>query len=285
MTDHRLTRRAALLGLAAGPAVLTGRSTAEVPAERVPTAAEAEAQAIAAHQNLAAMPGLQMAGNEQIAILVYPGMTALDVVGPHYFLASLLGASVHMVTTGADLAPVESDLGLAIAPTVTLRDCPTGLDLLLLPGGTDGMLAVGQDGAALGFLRDRAVDTRLLASVCTGSWLWGLAGQLSGRRATSHWVLRDHLTAFGATPVDARLVEDGNLWTAAGVSAGLDLGIALTAALRGRPYAEAMMLQAEYAPAPPFPGGTPATTPEPVAQAMSDMYAPFAVAALALAGG
>jgi transcriptional regulator GlxA family with amidase domain len=132
-----------------------------------------------------------------------------------------------------------------------------------------------EDDAVLAALRARVGPDTLVTSVCTGSMILAAAGLLKGRRATSHWVTRPSLAAFGATPVDARVVEDGNLMTGAGVSAGLDLGVAIVARLRGKPYAEALMLQAEYAPEPPLPGGTPASTDPAIAEPMRDMFAPL----------
>ena len=104
----------------------------------------------------------------------------------------------------------------------------------------------------------------------------GKAGLLKGKRATSHWLARPVLADYGATPVDARVVTDGNVTTGAGVSAGLDFGLAVVEALRGRPYAAALMLQAEYRPEPPFASGTLATTAADVGGMMNQMYLPLA---------
>lgn len=231
---------------------------------------------------LAAAPGMRMDGSEQVALLLYPGLTALDLVGPHYMLASMLGATVHLVAGDAS-APVPSDLGLAIQPTTDFAGCPADLDVLLVPGGTKGTLAAMADAATIGFVADRAARAQWVTSVCTGSLILGQAGLLRGRRATSHWAVRDVLSSFGAVPVDARVVADGRVVTGAGVSAGLDLGLALVARLRGAGYAEAVRLQAEYAPQPPVPGGTPATTDPAIVAMMTDLFAPFAEAAGAAA--
>lgn len=230
-----------------------------------------------AHDDLMEIPGMKMHGSEQIAMLLYPGFTALDLVGPHYFFACLMGATVHLVTTEPTLAPVTSDLGLAIVPTITLKDCPAKLDLTFVPGGTIGTLATMQNPAVMEWLRRHHAAGALTTSVCTGSLVLAKAGLLKGKRATCHWAGLAELALFGATPVSERVVTDGTIVTGAGVSAGLDLGIALTARLRGRPYAEAMMLQAEYAPQPPFPGGTLETTPEIIRTPMVAMLQPFAV--------
>lgn len=225
------------------------------------------------------VPDFQVAGSEQIAMLLYPGFTALDLVGPHYMFACMMGATVHLVTTERSLRPVASDLGLAIAPTTTMRRCPQALDILFVPGGTFGTIDVMKNRTVLEFVRARAIQSRHVTSVCTGSLILGKAGLLAGKRATSHWVTRDILAEFGAIPVNERVVTDANVTTGAGVSAGLDFGLALLAALRGDNYARAIQLQAEYAPAPPFNAGSTETAPESVTDAMRSLFTPFAVAA------
>jgi putative intracellular protease/amidase len=227
-------------------------------------------------EEMARIVGPGLFGQEQVAMLLYPGFTALDLVGPHYFFACMFGAKVHLVTTGSDLSPVPSDLGLAISPTVTMADTPDELDVLFVPGGTAGTLAVmGQD-PVLGWIKDRASRAKHVTSACTGSMVLAKAGLLRGKRATSHWAVRQVLADFGAIPVDERVVVDGNVLTGAGVSAGIDFAIALVEMLRGRPYAEGLVLQAEYAPDPTIKGGTVATTSAPVAGMMSAMFAPIA---------
>jgi len=293
-------RRALLQGLTGAalltPALALGKATAaraasSAPAHSAPVHADsanpapAEQQAMA-DQHMESMtrvlgPGLW--GQEQIAMLVYPGFTALDLVGPHYFFACLFGATVHLVTTEADLSPVASDLGLAIAPTVSMADAPRDCDVLFVPGGTDGTRAVMTRADTMAWIRDRAARARWITSVCTGSMVLGAAGLLRGRKATSHWATHGVLADFGAIPVDSRIVADGNILTAAGVSAGLDFALALVERLRGRPYAQGLMLQAEYRPDPPFAGGTLATTPDAVGTMMADMFRPVAERFRALA--
>ena len=186
-----------------------------------------------------------------------------------------MGAKVHLVTTEPTLAPVSSDLGLAIVPTMTMADCPKNLDLIFVPGGSEGTMNVMTNKVAIAFIADRASRAKHVTSVCTGSMILGKAGLLKGKRATSHWSARPVLTDFGAIPVEARVVTDGNVTTGAGVSAGLDFAIAIVAALRGKAYAQTLMLEAEYHPEPPFPGGTLATTPADVGAMMTEMFAPL----------
>lgn len=225
-----------------------------------------------------------MMGSEQIAMLVYPGFTALDLVGPHFFLSGLMGAKVHLVTNQPDLAPVVSDAGLAITPTARLEDMTGHLDVIFVPGGFQGTLGAMVHQPTLDFLKQASPQARVVTSVCTGSFILAAAGLLKGRRATSHWAARESLSAFGVTPVDQRVVIDGKFVTGAGISAGLDAGLAIVEVLRGRPYAQAQMLQAEYAPVPPFPGGRPETTTPAITAAMQQMLGGFNARARAIAG-
>ena len=192
----------------------------------------------------------------RIAMLLYPGMTALDVAGPQEMLAGLAPGSLYLVARTP--GPVPSDTGLGLVATTGFSDCPADLDVLFVPGG-DGTPAQMRDSATLAFLSDRASRARWVTSVCTGSLVLGAAGLLKGYRATSHWCVRDTvLPLLGATPVDARVVCDRNRVTAAGMSAGLDFALALAARLRGEDYARTAQLVAEYAPEPPFTAGSPA---------------------------
>jgi putative intracellular protease/amidase len=212
-------------------------------------------------------------GKEQIGMVLYPGMTALDLVGPQYMFANLMGATVHLLAP--NLRPVTSDTRMAIVPTTTFARAPRDLDILFVPGGGAGTLAAMKDEALLAFVADRGSRARWVTSVCTGSLVLGAAGLLRGYRATSHWVARDLLSEAGAIAVDQRVVQDRNRVTGAGVSAGLDLGLTLVGTMRDQPYAEAVQLLAEYAPEPPFRAGTPATAPTEITALMSDMFKEF----------
>ena len=222
-------------------------------------------------------------GIDHIGMLVYPGFTALDFVGPHHFLGGMPNAKVHVVTTQGDLSPVPSDLGLMVEPTTTMADCPADLTVLFVPGGTGGTIAAARDHEILDFVADRAARATYITSVCTGSLVLGAAGVLRGKRATSHWATLDTLARFDATPVADRIVRDGNIITGAGVSAGLDFGIALAEELRGRIYAEAGVLISEYAPEPPIDAGTLATARPEIAALLKANLAGFVAEADALA--
>jgi cyclohexyl-isocyanide hydratase len=265
----KITRRKLITGAVGLSAV--GAAAVAVK-EQLPSVDEATRMA-KAHDALMKLPDLKLYGDEKIAMLLYPGFTALDMVGPNYFLASMMGAKVHLVA--ATLDPVKTDLGYALVPDTTFADCPEALDVLFVPGGATGTLAAARHAPTLDFVRARAAKARYISSVCTGSLILGAAGLLTGKRATSHWLVREELAGFGAIPVDERVVVDGNLYTGAGVSAGLDLGLTLLGELRGAAYAEAMQLQAEYAPKPPYDAGTPERSRPEVLEGLRMMYANF----------
>ncbi|HTV44081.1 MAG TPA: DJ-1/PfpI family protein [Stellaceae bacterium] len=188
-------------------------------------------------------------------MLVFPNLTQLDLTGPYEVLARLPGSSTLLLAK--DLQPVRSELGLAILPTTTLADCPQ-LDLVLVPGGP-GINPLLEDSEVLGFLRRTAATARYVVGICTGSLVLGAAGLLRGRRAATHWMSREFLPAFGAEPVADRIVRDGNLYTGGGVTAGIDVALAVAADIAGSTTAEAIQLAIEYDPAPPFASGSPAT--------------------------
>ena len=213
-----------------------------------PTEAENDAD-VAAHEK----------SRLQIGMLLYPGLSALDLVGPHPFFAELSNSQVHLLWK--DKEPVVSSLGYSIVPTTSIKDCPHDLDVLFVPGGTSGTFAMMDDDEILSFLADRGGRARYVTSVCTGSLVLGAAGLLNGYHATSHWRFRDLLPMFGATPVEDRVVTDRNRITGGGVTAGIDFGLVIASRLRGRPAAEVLQLYNEYDPHPPFAAGTPAVAP------------------------
>lgn len=210
-------------------------------------------------------------GKEVIALVVYPQFTALDLIGPQYMFASLMGAKVHLVAKSKD--PVKSDTGVVFVPDLAFADCPSELDVLFVPGGTVGTLAAMQDAETIRFLQDRGARARFVTAVCTGSLVLGAAGLLRGYKATSHWMTRPLLRHFGSEAVDARVVRDRNRVTGGGVTAGIDFGLTLAAEFRDREYAQALQLLAEYDPQPPFDAGSPAKAPAKVRQDMETMMA------------
>ncbi|MGX1305984.1 cyclohexyl-isocyanide hydratase [Amorphus suaedae] len=207
----------------------------------------------------------------QIGLLVFPKVQQLDLTAPYEVFASAPGTQVHLVWK--DLAPLTSATGLTLAPTVTFADCPA-LDVICVPGG-GGINPLLTDAEVLDFIRRQAAGARLVTSVCTGSLVLGAAGLLKGRRATTHWNAHDMLSRFGAIPVDDRVVRDGNLITAGGVTSGIDFGLTVLAELFGEVEAQTVQLAMEYAPAPPFASGTPHEAPAEVLALARKRLAPM----------
>lgn len=190
-----------------------------------------------------------------IGLLVFPKVQQLDLTGPYEVFATVPGVTVHLVWK--NLEPLLASTGLTLIPTQTFADCPP-LDVLCVPGGA-GIDVLLEDPHTLAFIRERAKNTKYLASVCTGALLLGAAGLLYGKRATTHWASHDLLERFGAVAVHERVVRDGNLITGGGVTAGIDFALTLVSELFDEVLAQTVQLQLEYAPAPPFNAGHPAT--------------------------
>jgi cyclohexyl-isocyanide hydratase len=195
-------------------------------------------------------------------LLLFPNLTQLDLTGPYEVLARLPEAETLLLAKTLD--PVRTEHGLALLPQTRLADCPA-LDLVLVPGGP-GVNPLLEDSEVLDFLRRSAAAARWVVSVCTGALVLGAAGLLRGRRAATHWLSRELLPAFGAEPVSERVVIDGKFVTGGGVTAGIDVALAVAAEVAGRGAAEAIQLAIEYDPVPPFASGSPATA-DPAIQA------------------
>jgi putative intracellular protease/amidase len=198
----------------------------------------------------------------RIAILIFDRLTALDAIGPYEILSRLPGAELSFVAT--ERGPRRTDTGsLGLHADLALDELPDP-DLLLVPGGA-GSDALMDDPEVLDWVRAADGGSTWTTSVCTGSLVLGAAGILRGRRATTHWAHLDRLRDAGAEPVAERVVEDGKLVTAAGVSAGIDMALTLAARIAGQHVAEAIQLGIEYDPQPPFNSGSPASaSPETV---------------------
>ena len=197
-------------------------------------------------------------------MVLFPGLTQLDLTGAYEVLARMPDTRVHLVAR--TLQPVRSEWGLAILPDATFADAPP-LDMLCVPGGW-GINDHLDDDELLDFLRSRGEHARYVTSVCSGALLLGAAGLLRGYRATTHWMSLDLLSALGAEPVRDRVVRDRNRITGAGVTAGIDFGLAVAAELFGAATAQRIQLAIEYAPAPPFGSGTPDSAPDDICRAL-----------------
>ena len=198
-----------------------------------------------------------------IAVLAYDGMTALDAVGPAQVLAAMPGARVMWVA--AEPGPKRTDAGMAIVAGKSLGELPRP-DVVLVPGALD-VRPVMKDERVLAWLRTAHETTQWTTSVCTGALILGAAGLLTGKRATTHWLMLDRLRAFGAEPVAERVVQDGKIVTGAGVSAGIDMALRLVQIVAGDAAAQVVQLAIEYDPAPPFAGGSPKTAPAAIVDA------------------
>lgn len=192
-----------------------------------------------------------------IAFILFDNVTQLDFSGPVQFLSRLPGAQTHVVTK--DGKAVTTDCGFSILPTTSFDDCPPA-DIICVPGGHGVRHAVG-DAEIVGFVREQAKGATWVTSVCTGAFILGAAGLLSGKGATTHWAYTHLLPLFGAVHQQARVVRDGNLVTAGGVTSGIDFALELMALAQGEDVARSVQLALEYDPAPPFDGGHPARAP------------------------
>ncbi|GII96021.1 DJ-1/PfpI family protein [Sinosporangium siamense] len=199
----------------------------------------------------------------KIGSFLFEGLDQIDLTGPFEVLSQIPNSTYSVFGKTTD--PVRDIHGLKLTADATLAEAPQ-LDVLHVPGGF-GQEALMEDDEVLDWVRRQALGAHSVFSVCTGALICGAAGLLVGRRATTHWSAFHLLPYFGATPVDERVVVDGNWVFAAGVTAGIDGALRLAAGLRGRRAAERIQLAMQYAPEPPFDSGTPQSAPAEVLEA------------------
>jgi len=204
-----------------------------------------------------------------VGFVIFPELTQLDFTGPLQVLARLPDSVTHIVAKSK--APVPSDCGLSLVPTLTFANCPA-LDLICVPGGVNGVIGAIGDRETVQFVRHQAGTAKYVTSVCTGAFVLGVAGLLKGRRVTTHWAYTDLLALVGATYEKGRVVKDGNLITAGGVTAGIDFGLSVVAEIAGETTARAIQLGIEYDPAPPFDSGHPDRASAAVKATLSARY-------------
>ena len=200
----------------------------------------------------------------QIAIPLYPGFTALDAIGPYQVLVHLLGVDVVLCAETTGTVSDEDD-HLHLRVDATFADVPNP-DVIVVPGGTITRRIALDRGAIVDWIAAVHPTTTYTTSVCTGALLLGAAGILDGLDATTHWGAYDDLATFGARPTEQRIVRQGKVFTAAGVSAGIDLALTLAAELQGPEMAQAIQLGIEYDPQPPFDSGAPSKAPAAIRQ-------------------
>ena len=204
-----------------------------------------------------------------IGFVIFPDLTQLDFTGPLQVLSRLPGGKTHIIAKTLD--PVPSDCGLGLMPTTTLAECPA-LDMICIPGGS-GVAVAMRDPETISFVRRQAERARYVTSVCTGAFVLGAAGILKNRRATTHWAYTDLLPLVGATHESARVVWDGNVVTAGGVTSGIDFGLEIVAQVADVGVAQAIQLGIEYDPKPPFDCGRPDRAPASVRRILEPRYA------------
>jgi cyclohexyl-isocyanide hydratase len=214
-----------------------------------------------------------------IVFVLFDAVTQLDFTGPAQFLSRLPGAQIHVAASTLD--PVMTDCGFAILPTVSFADCPQA-DLLCVPGGV-GVAPALADAALIDFVARQASAATWVTSVCTGAFILGRAGLLEGKRATTHWGYTQLLGHFGTEYVAERVVTDGTVITAGGVTSGIDFALTVIAAVAGEDVAKNVQLTLEYDPAPPFVGGTPATSDSAIVAGMRQRFYDAAAARMAAA--
>ncbi len=194
----------------------------------------------------------------QIAIPLFDRITALDAIGPYEVLSRMPGAEVLFVA--AEPGPKRTDTGaLALTAERALGDVSQP-EIVLVPGG-EGTRDQPHD-ELIAWIQEAHQTSRWTTSVCTGALLLGAAGVLDGLRATTHWLFFDQLREFGAEPTLERVVEQGKVVTAAGVSSGIDMALRLVQVIAGDDIAKAVQLSIEYDPQPPLDAGSPAKAPE-----------------------
>jgi cyclohexyl-isocyanide hydratase len=204
-----------------------------------------------------------------VGFVIFPELTQLDFTGPQQVLARLPQSAMHIIAKSA--APVPSDSGLGLIPTHTFENCPQ-LDLICIPGGNAGVVRAIGDPETIDFVRRQSCAAKYVTSVCTGAFILGVAGLLKGRRATTHWAFAELLPLVGATYEKARVVKDGNVITAGGVTSGIDFGLRMVADIAGDAVAQSIQLGLEYDPEPPFASGHPDRASEEVKTMVSPRY-------------
>lgn len=212
-----------------------------------------------------------MADPFRIVFILYPRLTQLDFTGPYEVLARMPDA--ELVLASKQGGELQSEMGLAFAGLARLADIERA-DMIVVPGGP-GQSEAMFDAEFMAQVKRLGEGAAYIASVCTGSLILGAAGFLNGKRAGSHWAFRDLLAHFGAVPDPARVVRDGNVFTGGGVTAGIDIALAIVAELRGEKAAKLIQLAIEYAPAPPFASGRPETADEETIAAARKLFGRF----------
>lgn len=207
----------------------------------------------------------------QIGFVLFPNVTQLDFTGPVQVLNRMPDATIHVLAK--DNKPVQTDCPFEIVPSGSFADAPK-LDMICVPGG-HGVSAACQDQEVLDFIAKAGEEASYVTSVCTGAFLLGKAGLLTGKKATTHWAYTDLLPMVGATHMPGRVVRDGNTFTGGGVTAGIDFAFTIMQEIAGSQLAESFQLALEYDPQPPTDCGHPSKARPETLERMGGIYGPF----------
>jgi transcriptional regulator GlxA family with amidase domain len=207
---------------------------------------------------------------KEIGILVYDGVNDLDLMGPRYVLGQAMGVRTRLI--GINPGNIKTVMGVEIVPN-TVIDSVAQLDILIIPGGFTGTIEAAYNAQLHDWIRAIDKTTTYTGAVCTGVWVLGATGLLENKKASTNWYREEEfLKKYKAIPANERYTQDGKYWTSAGVTAGMDMSLAMMRDIYGDRYAQAIMLDMEYDPHPPIEGGTPDKTNWAVNWMMKAMY-------------
>lgn len=207
---------------------------------------------------------------DSIGILLYDKFFELDAIGPYQVLSGMLGTKVFYIAPEKGI--VTGSAGTQFKVDYSIAEIEK-LDILIIPGGTTGTVEAANNPQIINWIKKIDQNSIFTTSVCTGSWILGKSGILNNKKATSNWYrAEEKLKEHNITFVDQRWVQDGKYWTSAGVSAGIDMSLALVAEIKGETYAKLLMLNLEYDPKPPFKGGSIKNTNSGLVEYMTQMY-------------
>lgn len=240
-----------------------------VPSEPMPH--EVDAEMVQTHDELmdqiVGTPSVEIGS---VGILVYEGVNDLDVMGPRYVLGQLMGSQTRLI--GVEPGSIRTVMGTELVPDAVIDDVDQ-LDILVVPGGFRGTIEAAYDDRILEWIRDIDETSTYTAAVCTGTWVLGATGLLEGRKVSSNWYrAAEKMAQYGAEYTGERFTVDGKYWTSAGVTAGMDMSLAIMNEIWGEQYTQGVMLDMEYDPAPPITGGTPELSDPAVFEMMQAMY-------------
>jgi cyclohexyl-isocyanide hydratase len=207
---------------------------------------------------------VQQPAEFNIVFVVFDNITQLDFAGPVQFLSRMPGAKVCVTAQGG--RAVTTDCGFSIMPRYSFADCPRA-DLICVPGGHGVQQAIA-DPQIVDFVRAQSLAAQWITSVCTGAFILGAAGLLNGKRATTHWGYTHLLREYGALYEEARVVRDGNVITAGGVTSGIDFALEVIAMLSGQDAVQTIQLALEYNPDPGYACGHPSSSPAYIVSAL-----------------